>query len=72
MNEEPDIGSRWRHLKRGSTYEVLGTGVIEATLAACVIYKAEADGTTWVRPLHEFMDGRFEWLSTFSPTKAAE
>lgn len=59
MVEQPAIGSRWRHLKRGSTYRVLDTGVIEATLTACVIYTADADGTTWVRPLSEFMDGRF-------------
>jgi hypothetical protein len=59
MHEEPAIGSRWRHLKRGSTYEYVSGGLIEATLTVCAIYKAEADGTTWVRPLAEFMDGRF-------------
>lgn len=59
MVEQPEIGSDWRHVKRGTTYTVEDNGVIEATLAACVIYRAQADGTVWVRPLHEFMDGRF-------------
>ena len=59
MAEQPAIGSRWGHVKRGGTYVVIDNGVIEATLTACVIYKADADGTTWVRPLSEFMDGRF-------------
>lgn len=59
MHEEPAIGSRWRHLKRGTTYRVQGGCIIEATMQTAVIYVAEADGTTWVRPLAEFMDGRF-------------
>jgi hypothetical protein len=60
MFEQPDIGSRWRHLKRGTTYRVEGMCIIEATMLAGVIYTAEADGTMWVRPVVEFMDGRFE------------
>ena len=59
MVEQPAIGSRWGHVKHGGAYVVIDNGVIEATLIACVIYKAESDGTTWVRPLSEFMDGRF-------------
>ncbi len=59
MVEQPAPGSRWRHVKRGTTYAVVDTGIIEATMTTCVIYKADADGTTWVRPLSEFVDGRF-------------
>ena len=59
MFEPPSTGSHWRHVKRGSTYTIEGVGVIEATMTTCVIYRAHADGTTWVRPLAEFMDGRF-------------
>jgi len=62
MDEYPEIGSRWRHIKRGTTYVVKGTGIIEATLTVAVIYTADADGTTWVRPVAEFCDGRFERL----------
>jgi len=62
MVEEPEIGSRWRHLKRGATYIVEGSCVIEALLVTGVIYKSEADGTVWVRPLSEFVDGRFEQI----------
>ena len=59
MNEEPATGSRWRHVKRGTTYTVEGTCVIESTMQTGVIYRAHHDGTTWVRPLSEFVDGRF-------------
>ena len=60
MVEIPPFGSRWRHLKRGSTYVVLMSGIIEATNQICLIYQSEADGRVWVRPAREFMDGRFE------------
>ncbi len=53
-------GARWRHRKSGGLYKVLAVGRIEATLAPCVIYQAEAGGDVWVRPYDEFTDGRFE------------
>ncbi len=59
MTEYPRAGTRWGHLKRGTTYIVRGMCIIEATKDMGVIYQSEADGTTWVRPLSEFMDGRF-------------
>lgn len=59
MLEEPEFGSRWLHVKRGMTYAYQGSCVIEATMTTGAIYRAEADGTTWVRPMAEFLDGRF-------------
>ena len=56
----PAIGSRWQHRKRGSIYEVVSNARIEATLEAAVVYRDTAVGMTWVRPLAEFIDGRFE------------
>jgi hypothetical protein len=61
-----DMLSEWtathRHVKSGKLVRVITLeGVIEATMAAAAIYD-EADGTTWIRPLEEFNDGRFvEW-----------
>lgn len=58
----PPCGTRWRHRKRGTTYLVLLSGKIEATLEPAVIYQADADATIWIRPAAEFLDGRFELI----------
>jgi len=55
-----------RHVKRGSTYQVIGEAELQATDPVCegtvlTVYKAE-DGKLWVRPTYEFKDGRFETL----------
>jgi hypothetical protein len=68
--------ARWRHKKRGSTYTEVGRGRMQcewlmdydntegggtrADLAPVVVYRADVDGSLWVRPEDEFMDGRFE------------
>ena len=59
------IAKRWRHKKRGSTYTEIGRGKLQVgdhfpDMSPVVIYQATADGTLWVRPESEFMDGRFE------------
>jgi hypothetical protein len=53
-----------RHLKRGSTYIVIGRGELQTSSelpdgADLIIYQGE-DGKLWARPTHEFEDGRFE------------
>ncbi|KQM36051.1 MazG-like family protein [Sphingomonas sp. Leaf10] len=56
-------GQRWRHLKRGTEYEVLGVAELQASRpqhenAALVVYRG-ADGKIWARNSAEFTDGRF-------------
>jgi hypothetical protein len=57
---------KWRHKKRGSTYEEVGRAKLQASdiggmsdMQPMVVYRGE-DGQLWVRPEDEFMDGRFE------------
>jgi hypothetical protein len=58
------VGETYRHRKSGRYYEVVAVGTIEATMTPCVIYKGHyAERHVWVRPLDEFMDGRFEWYN---------
>ena len=64
---------RVRHKKRGTEYEVLGVGKMQtekwlgddlcpADMERVVVYRSLDDGALWVRPPHEFEDGRFEEL----------
>lgn len=67
----PSEGSIWRHEKTGHYYVVLGLCRIEASDEAAVRYKRtlpppralnqpqRAMTAHWIRPLAEFMDGRF-------------
>lgn len=59
-----NVGSIWRHKKRGSVYEVVGFCIIEHSMEIGVLYKmTEADTEflfPWCRPLSEFKDGRYE------------
>ncbi len=62
-------GERYRHVKRGTVYEVIGTGELQTASgalvdgSAMVIYRGE-DGRLWAREEGEFHDGRFEALAT--------
>ena len=56
-------GQTWQHVKRGTTYEVIGiaelqAGQLQAEHAELVIYRGE-DGKLWARNSGEFTDGRF-------------
>ena len=62
----PVAGRRYRHWK-GGVYEVLGIGMLEATMDEVVLYRLVGDSLIWVRPTASFIgqkDGkpRFEGL----------
>lgn len=61
-------GQRWQHVKRGTTYEVVGLGELQTTGelfdgASLVIYRGD-DGKLWAREEGEFTDGRFVLTAT--------
>jgi len=55
----------WRHVKRGTTYEVVGLAQLQIATcdvvegSALVVYRGD-DGKLWAREEGEFLDGRFE------------
>ena len=66
------IGSRWRHVRRGSTYTVLSVAKLQTAHpnewlmdhTTMIVYVSEMDGSAWARSLVEFTDGRFERIDT--------
>lgn len=63
-----DIARGARHVKRGSTYSVLGIGSLQTAMpveegARLAIYVCDIDGSLWARPEPEFFDGRFTPLA---------
>jgi hypothetical protein len=58
MQLKPD-GPTWCHKKTGGFYTVLHACLNEADLKPMVVYRDNVKGTIWVRPVSEFLDGRF-------------
>ena len=56
------VGSLWRHLKTDNLYTVKDIVVVESDLTLAVSYKRLGDTSRlhWLRPLDEFLDGRFK------------
>lgn len=58
------INNPWKHVKTGHFYEIVSLGVIEKDGTPAVIYRRVFSDPTgpilWIRPLDEFMDGRFK------------
>lgn len=63
---EPRKWSRWTHVKTGHDYMVLTLAWREEDRTPVVVYqryelkKGFLDAEVWVRPLPEFLDGRFQ------------
>lgn len=60
--KEVPIGSLWRHLKTDNLYTVKDIVIVESDLTLAVSYKRLRDTNRlhWLRPLAEFLDGRFK------------
>lgn len=59
---------KYRHKKRGSVYEIMGHGKLQAADNPLdgidlVFYRSVDTGDLWARPTAEFHDGRFEPVS---------
>lgn len=56
------VGSLWRHIKTDTLYTVKDLVVVESDLTFAVSYKRLGDNSRlhWLRPLDEFLDGRFK------------
>jgi|GEM_PF-4625087 len=70
--EDRVVVERYRHLKRGTVYEVVGTAELQAEQlqgdhAALTIYRGE-NSKLWARNTAEFHDGRFERLAAPAQT----
>ena len=65
MNKIRDIyrivGKNFLHVKSGRIYQVVNLAYHEEDLEVVVIYHDESL-VHWVRPLSEFIDGRFKQL----------
>lgn len=65
MNKIRDIhrivGKNFLHIKSGRIYQVVNLAYREEDLEVVVIYHDESL-VHWVRPLSEFIDGRFKQL----------
>lgn len=60
--EEVPVGSLWRHIKTDTLYTVKDIVVVESDLTFAVSYNRLGDNSRlhWLRPLDEFLDGRFK------------
>lgn len=58
-------GTIVRHSKRGTRYEVITMGKLEATLVEHIVYRSLADDVVWIRPLTEFMGNNDEGAPRF-------
>lgn len=70
-NSQLGRGEKYRHLKRGSTYSVLGQGIAQCDTPiqdndALILYR-DGQGRFFARHVDEFHDGRFEKVSAEPP-----
>lgn len=52
--------NKWKHVKTGGIYRILGAALIEADMKVHILYSPhDSEWPVWSRPITEFMDGRF-------------
>ncbi|NVN47973.1 DUF1653 domain-containing protein [Asaia spathodeae] len=64
---ENDPNKIYRHTKHGTLYKVHALGFLQIAgahdMTECVIYTCLTLDKYWVRPVSEFIDGRFEQVT---------
>lgn len=63
--DDSGAAARYRHLKRGSTYQLVGQARVQtdaplSDMDEVTVYRCEQTGDLWARRRSEFEDGRFE------------
>ncbi len=58
-------GQLWKHVKTGREYRIVGVGILDADPSRRMVCYQNAHGADvlWIRPVHEFIDGRFERMT---------
>ncbi|WP_210244019.1 DUF1653 domain-containing protein [Candidatus Tokpelaia sp.] len=71
MRENLTAAGRWRHKKRDSEYRIVCLATMQtadnALDEAEVVVYVDAEKRVWVRPLAEFLDGRFDFIPDHLP-----
>lgn len=64
MSKDISKGEVWRHKKTDGLYKIIEIGIEEKDLTEAIVYKSLQDGKIWIRNKEEFLDGRFEKVTT--------
>ena len=62
MATGPPAASLWSHVVTGGTYRVLSTALVEASKEVVVVYRSNASGVVFTRPIEE-------WSVRFQPMR---
>ncbi len=62
IGDRPSDGEIYRHVKTSRLYQVVCLGLIESDQVMSVVYRSVVDDVAWIRPMAEFMDGRFDYV----------
>lgn len=69
INNKYKVGTIIQHIKRGTIYEIIGVGYIEASLEPAYSYKCLETDVVWFRPVFQVEEtDRFMVLTTMNIT----
>lgn len=61
-----ELDHLWYHMKTGGIYRIITDNAKyedQGPSSRAVVYQSLKDGTIWIRPYQEFMDGRFRGVN---------
>lgn len=62
IDDRPSDEEIYLHIKTGRLYQIVCLGLIEFDQVMAVVYRSLIDDVVWIRPMAEFMDGRFDYV----------